>query len=151
MARSMPSSRVRSWIDRDSVLAMPNSETMIGQRQQPVEQAQERVDLLLLLVLQALLVEHLGRRVAALEQVGHPLLDHARSRRRAGVVAYTPATRRSPNARAWAGIVTSSGLSSVRLVLEHADHAERGAPAGRAERCARSVAHLDAVVVGVAS
>ena len=27
------------------------------------------------------------------------------------VVAYTPATRRSPNARAWAGSVTSSGLS----------------------------------------
>ena len=35
IARSMPSSRVRSWIDSDSVLAMPNSDTMMASASRP--------------------------------------------------------------------------------------------------------------------
>ena len=62
IARSIPSSRVRSWIESASVLAIPKSEIEDRQRQQRVDEVDQLVDLFFAAFLQFLLVQHFGGR-----------------------------------------------------------------------------------------
>ena len=77
IARSIPSSRVRSWIESASVLAIPNSEISDRQAEQGVDEADELIDLFFPAFLQFLLVQHFGDREGAFDAFGQDRLDLA--------------------------------------------------------------------------
>ena len=148
IARSIPSSRVRSWIESASVLAIPNRETRTARREQHVEQRDERVDLVFAAFLQFLLVEHFGGREGRLGAFVEQRLD----------LLGVGARRGEDEVEEVLGLAEVAGedrlgdedaAEDVELRVEFADDPELGPAPGLGEQ-AEAVAEVEAVRGGEA-